>query len=73
MSITHRNAVVVTGASSGIGRACALELDRAGYQVFATVRSIWADADQGKTAKAAVKSGLQMQLERQREPFIRQK
>jgi len=34
---------------------------------------IWADADQGKTAKAAVKSGLQMQLERQREPFIRQK
>jgi NAD(P)-dependent dehydrogenase (short-subunit alcohol dehydrogenase family) len=38
MSIKHRNAVVVTGASSGIGRACALELDRAGYQVFATVR-----------------------------------
>jgi NAD(P)-dependent dehydrogenase (short-subunit alcohol dehydrogenase family) len=38
MSIKHRGAVVVTGASSGIGRACALELDRAGYQVFATVR-----------------------------------
>jgi NADP-dependent 3-hydroxy acid dehydrogenase YdfG len=34
MSIKHRNSVVVTGASSGIGRACALELDRAGYQVF---------------------------------------
>ncbi len=31
-------AVVVTGASSGIGRACALELDKAGYRVFATVR-----------------------------------
>jgi NAD(P)-dependent dehydrogenase (short-subunit alcohol dehydrogenase family) len=38
MSIKHRNAVVVTGASSGIGQACALKLDRAGYQVFATVR-----------------------------------
>ena len=38
MSINHRDAVVVTGASSGIGRACALALDRAGYQVFATVR-----------------------------------
>ncbi len=33
-----RPAVVVTGASSGIGQACALELDRAGYRVFATVR-----------------------------------
>ena len=30
--------VLVTGASSGIGRACALRLDRAGWQVFATVR-----------------------------------
>ena len=38
MSINHRKAILVTGASSGIGRACALELDRAGYQVFATVR-----------------------------------
>ncbi|TMB92074.1 MAG: SDR family NAD(P)-dependent oxidoreductase [Chloroflexi bacterium] len=31
-------AVLVTGASTGIGRACALELDRAGYRVFAGVR-----------------------------------
>ena len=30
--------VLITGASSGIGRACALWLDRAGWQVFATVR-----------------------------------
>ena len=30
--------VMITGASSGIGRACALWLDRAGWQVFATVR-----------------------------------
>ncbi len=32
-------AIVITGASSGIGRACALELDRRGFRVFAGVRS----------------------------------
>ncbi|HET8651131.1 MAG TPA: SDR family oxidoreductase [Gaiellaceae bacterium] len=31
--------VLVTGASSGIGRACALRLSRAGWQVYAGVRS----------------------------------
>jgi len=31
--------VFITGASSGIGRDCALTLDRAGYRVFAGVRS----------------------------------
>jgi NAD(P)-dependent dehydrogenase (short-subunit alcohol dehydrogenase family) len=31
-------AVVITGASSGIGRACARMLDRHGFQVFAGVR-----------------------------------
>ncbi|MDQ5822880.1 MAG: SDR family oxidoreductase [Chloroflexota bacterium] len=31
-------AVVVTGASSGIGRACALRLDKEGFRVFAGVR-----------------------------------
>ena len=30
--------VVITGASSGIGRACALHMDRLGWQVFAGVR-----------------------------------
>ena len=31
--------VVITGASTGIGGACALELDRRGFRVFAGVRS----------------------------------
>jgi NAD(P)-dependent dehydrogenase (short-subunit alcohol dehydrogenase family) len=34
---THRS-VVITGASTGIGEACALRLDRAGFRVFAGVR-----------------------------------
>ena len=35
---THPRAFLVTGASSGIGRATALLLDRSGFQVFAGVR-----------------------------------
>lgn len=36
----HENgrAVVITGASTGIGAACAIRLDRLGYRVFAGVR-----------------------------------
>jgi NAD(P)-dependent dehydrogenase (short-subunit alcohol dehydrogenase family) len=34
-----RGAVVVTGSSTGIGRACALHLDRLGFKVFAGVRT----------------------------------
>jgi NAD(P)-dependent dehydrogenase (short-subunit alcohol dehydrogenase family) len=34
-----RRAVVITGASAGIGRACALRLARHGFQVFAGCRS----------------------------------
>src|SRR4051794_17167515 len=33
-----RKTVVITGASSGIGRACVEQLSRAGWHVFATVR-----------------------------------
>jgi NAD(P)-dependent dehydrogenase (short-subunit alcohol dehydrogenase family) len=35
---SDRGAVLVTGASTGIGRACALELDSRGFRVFAGVR-----------------------------------
>ena len=31
--------IVITGSSSGIGEACALEFDKRGFRVFATVRS----------------------------------
>ena len=41
---TSPPAVVITGASSGIGRACALHLSGLGFQVFAGVRRE-ADAD----------------------------
>ena len=34
----RQGSVAVTGASSGIGRACALHLDRIGYQVLAGIR-----------------------------------
>ncbi len=40
----EKGAVVVTGASTGIGRATALHLDEQGYRVFAGVRK-QADAD----------------------------
>src|SRR4051794_38674982 len=33
-----KGAVVITGASTGIGRACALRLDREGFDVLAGVR-----------------------------------
>ncbi|MDF0667186.1 MAG: SDR family oxidoreductase [Nitrospira sp.] len=38
MSIGDNRAVVITGASTGIGAACALHLDRLGFTVFAGVR-----------------------------------
>jgi NAD(P)-dependent dehydrogenase (short-subunit alcohol dehydrogenase family) len=34
----EHGAVVITGSSTGIGRACALHLDRLGFKVFAGVR-----------------------------------
>ncbi len=35
---SDRGAVVITGSSTGIGRACALGLDRSGFEVYAGVR-----------------------------------
>jgi NAD(P)-dependent dehydrogenase (short-subunit alcohol dehydrogenase family) len=49
-----RGAVVITGASTGIGRACALRLDRAGFEVFAGVRR----AEDGEALVAAASAGL---------------
>jgi NAD(P)-dependent dehydrogenase (short-subunit alcohol dehydrogenase family) len=39
MANVERGAVLVTGSSTGIGRACAMRLDRAGFGVFAGVRN----------------------------------
>ena len=41
--------VVITGSSTGIGRACALMLDRNGFRVFAGVRKV-ADGDALRSA-----------------------
>ena len=46
--------VVITGTSSGIGRACALTLDRNGFRVFAGVRK---EAD-GDALRAAASDAL---------------
>jgi len=53
-SQSKKGTVVVTGASTGIGRSCALRLDRLGFQVFAGVRK---DSD-GKALKQKAKGGL---------------
>ena len=42
--MSERRTALVTGASRGVGRGVAIALAEAGYQVFATGRSV-ADAD----------------------------
>ncbi len=53
-SRTPRGAVVITGASTGIGRACALSLDDLGFRVFAGVRK----AEDGESLRRACSSRL---------------
>jgi NAD(P)-dependent dehydrogenase (short-subunit alcohol dehydrogenase family) len=52
-SSSQSNSIVVTGASSGIGEACSLHLDKLGYRVFAGVRN-QADGE-ALTAKASAR------------------
>jgi NADP-dependent 3-hydroxy acid dehydrogenase YdfG len=40
MSVPNQKTVVITGASSGIGRASVARMVRSGWRVFATVRKI---------------------------------
>lgn len=54
MAETARGAVVITGASSGIGEACALRLAEDGYRVFAGVRKVKDGGALRKKAKGLV-------------------
>ena len=47
--------VLITGASTGIGRGCALRLDRAGWKVFAGVRK----PEDGESVKAEASDRLE--------------
>ncbi len=58
--MTNQGAVVITGASTGIGRATALFLDRNGFQVFAGVRR---DADAESLRKEASENLHPIQLD----------
>ncbi len=58
--MTDQGAVVITGASTGIGRATALFLDRNGFQVFAGVRR---DADAESLRKEASENLQPIQLD----------
>jgi NAD(P)-dependent dehydrogenase (short-subunit alcohol dehydrogenase family) len=58
MALTPGSAVLVTGASTGIGRACALHLDARGYTVFAGVR----DREAGRALAAEGSERLEPML-----------
>jgi NAD(P)-dependent dehydrogenase (short-subunit alcohol dehydrogenase family) len=48
-----RKTVVITGASSGIGRACVSRMSGAGWLVFATVRKA-SDRDRLRSEKTSI-------------------
>ena len=50
----YNKAIVITGASSGIGKACALHLDSLGFKVYAGVRK---ESD-GESLKEQASSSL---------------
>ena len=50
-----RGAVVISGSSTGIGRACALRLDRSGFRVFAGVRK----REDGESLRAEARGELE--------------
>jgi NAD(P)-dependent dehydrogenase (short-subunit alcohol dehydrogenase family) len=52
--MADKGAVVITGASTGIGEACALHLDKLGYRVFAGIRK----ADDGESLRQRASSRL---------------
>jgi NAD(P)-dependent dehydrogenase (short-subunit alcohol dehydrogenase family) len=54
MNAIEKKTVVVTGASSGIGRACVLRLIQSGWRVFATVRK----AEDGDKLRSEVGADL---------------
>lgn len=54
------DALLITGASTGIGRTCALHLARRGFRVFATVRR---EADAGALREEAASQGVGPNLE----------
>jgi NAD(P)-dependent dehydrogenase (short-subunit alcohol dehydrogenase family) len=53
--MSNQRAIVITGASSGIGRATALRLARNGWRVFATVRS----PQDARDLECAARNGLE--------------
>ena len=64
MNEYQKGVVLITGASSGIGKSCALLLDKIGYQVFAGVRTDRA-AENLKKESSSRLSTLMLDITRQ--------